>query len=119
MDIVVYDPKSKHVHAICEVKSTAVLQEKEFQLNGVGPVILASAYHPGIPTFLVVVRLKNKPPESIHTKVGLGQYDKYLRENPSEYYIEFYAETEFELRGIKDDRVVIKDVQPVAKKTGR
>lgn len=105
VDTVVYDARSKKVHAVCEVKTSTDPKRRDFQLHGVGPEVIASAQHLGIPTFLAVVRLKDRPPESIHVEEGLEEYFQHLLRNPNEYALEFYAETEFELRGT---RAVIK-----------
>lgn len=98
VDTVVYVSKSKAIRTIIEVKTTTNARRHDFTCHGVCGEVLASARDAGIPTYLAVVRLKTKPPDSIITPKGCIEYTNLLREN-GEYSIELYTQDDFELPG--------------------
>jgi hypothetical protein len=105
LDTIIYEPRSKKIRAICEVKATVNKLKREFDANGVCGFVFQKALKVGIPVFLAIVRFKALPPESIITDAGYDEHLEYLRSNPDQYQIEFYAQNQFEL---VDNRFVIR-----------
>jgi hypothetical protein len=90
---------NSNIRLICEVKTT-VTRRNAFGLNGVSPDVLNRAQARAIPLHLAVVRLKQKPPESISTVDGARAYEAWLRDHPNEFSVEIYDESQFTIRGM-------------------
>lgn len=99
LDVIAYEPTTRQIRAICEVKTRKDPNRRDFDAHGVCADVVRRAHAVGIPIFLTVVRLKKAPPESIITKNGFIESLEFLLKNPEEHSIEFYCEGEFELRG--------------------
>jgi hypothetical protein len=99
LDFIAYDRTSNQIRAIYEVKSTTYAQSREFITNGQCAAVLVRAQAARIPIFLAVVRLRNRLPESVCTADAARRYEEFLRQNPNEYSITFYDESEFIIRG--------------------
>jgi hypothetical protein len=95
LDIIVYDPPSMTISAICEVKTVTDPSRKTFGANGACAEVMERAKKAGIPISLAIVRLKHLAPTSIQAPGGLQAHVRHLQTHPEGYSIEFYPNDAF------------------------